>query len=63
MDSITKDKKQKITDGKVYYEGNDLTSMSHKELRAMCGQVQTIFQYPYSSLKPRITNKSQGLTS
>jgi peptide/nickel transport system ATP-binding protein len=41
-----------ITDGQVFFEGNDITSRKSKT-RAMRKDIQMIFQDPYSSLNPR----------
>jgi oligopeptide transport system ATP-binding protein len=43
------------TEGKVYFEGMDLSEMSRSELRSMRRRMQIIFQDPYSSLNPRMT--------
>jgi oligopeptide transport system ATP-binding protein len=45
----------KPTDGRVLFEGNDLTALSGPELRSMRARMQIIFQDPYSSLNPRMT--------
>ena len=37
------------------FEGQDLTSLSSKDMRAMRREMQVIFQDPYSSLNPRMT--------
>jgi oligopeptide/dipeptide ABC transporter ATP-binding protein len=42
------------TDGRVFYRGKDLVSCSKKELFALRGKLQMIFQDPYSSLNPRL---------
>ena len=42
------------TDGRVFYRGKDLVSCSKKELFALRGNLQMIFQDPYSSLNPRL---------
>jgi peptide/nickel transport system ATP-binding protein/oligopeptide transport system ATP-binding protein len=39
--------------GTVRFQGNDITSLSAKELRALRRRMQIIFQDPYSSLNPR----------
>jgi len=44
----------KITDGKVYFEGKDLSKLSHGDMRAMRRNMQLIFQDPYASLDPRM---------
>ncbi len=43
------------TDGKVYFEGQDILTMRGPELRTLRRQIQIIFQDPYSSLNPRMT--------
>ena len=43
------------TEGKVYFEGLELTDMGRSDLRAMRRRMQIIFQDPYSSLNPRMT--------
>ena len=45
----------KPTDGQVIFEGQDLTQLGTKQMRAMRRQMQVIFQDPYSSLNPRMT--------
>ena len=43
-----------VTDGKVVFNGKDLSKVSKKALRKMRPQMQMIFQDPYSSLSPRM---------
>jgi oligopeptide transport system ATP-binding protein len=43
------------TSGKVYFEGEDLTSLQGSALRQMRQRMQMIFQDPYASLNPRMT--------
>jgi oligopeptide transport system ATP-binding protein len=45
----------KPTAGKVYFEGQDLTSMRGDELRHTRRRMQMVFQDPFSSLDPRMT--------
>ncbi len=45
----------KPTAGQVIFEGQDLTQLGTKQMRAMRRQMQVIFQDPYSSLNPRMT--------
>jgi len=45
----------KATAGRILYQGNDLTKLSAKDIRALRKEIQIIFQDPYSSLNPRIT--------
>ena len=40
------------TSGKIYLEGEDITSLKGKELRSAREKMQIIFQDPYSSLDP-----------
>ena len=42
------------TDGTVLFNGKDIYSMDHKELRDLRTKMQIIFQDPYSSLSPRL---------
>ena len=43
------------TEGQIIFEGDDLTNLGSKEMRAYRKDMQIIFQDPYSSLNPRIT--------
>lgn len=43
------------TDGKIYFEGKDITRMKEDELRPLRRQMQIVFQDPYESLNPRMT--------
>ncbi|MBQ9421667.1 MAG: ABC transporter ATP-binding protein [Lachnospiraceae bacterium] len=43
------------TDGKIEFNGTDITHMSNKELKPMRRNMQMVFQDPYSSLDPRVT--------
>ncbi len=45
----------KATSGSVKLEGDELNSMSSKELKAKRPEFQMIFQDPFSSLNPRMT--------
>ncbi|MQG00406.1 MAG: ATP-binding cassette domain-containing protein [SAR202 cluster bacterium] len=45
----------KPTSGNVIFEGNDLTTMAARDLRAMRRRMQMIFQDPYGSLNPRMS--------
>ncbi|GIP38692.1 ABC transporter ATP-binding protein [Paenibacillus sp. J31TS4] len=42
------------TEGKVWFEGKEMTSLSKQELRQMRRHMQIIFQDPSSSLNPRM---------
>jgi len=42
------------TNGRVYFQGTDLTSLGAKALRRMRQEMQMIFQDPYASLNPRM---------
>ncbi|MEN9677862.1 MAG: hypothetical protein RIS76_3758 [Verrucomicrobiota bacterium] len=43
------------TAGRIRFNGEDITSLSSRELRSRRRQFQMIFQDPYSSLDPRLT--------
>ncbi len=44
--------------GQVIFKGNDLTTLSPRQIRPYRRQLQMIFQDPYSSLNPRMTVSS-----
>lgn len=44
---------QPITDGQVIFDGQDLSTMSRRELRNARREMQMVFQDPYGSLNPR----------
>ncbi len=43
------------TRGHIWFEGEELTGMPARRLKALRRQIQIIFQDPYSSLNPRMT--------
>lgn len=43
------------TSGDVWFEGRNITALSHNELAALRRDLQIIFQDPYASLNPRMT--------
>jgi len=45
----------KPTAGSVMFDGQELTKLNTKNMRAMRREMQVIFQDPYSSLNPRMT--------
>ena len=45
----------KPTGGQVLFEGQDLTTLSTRQMREKRREMQVIFQDPYSSLNPRMT--------
>jgi oligopeptide transport system ATP-binding protein len=45
---------EKPTDGRINFDGVDLTSLDERALRDMRRNIQVIFQDPYSSLNPRM---------
>lgn len=42
-----------VTDGRIIYDGTDITSMSAKEIKPIRAKMQMIFQDPSGSLDPR----------
>jgi peptide/nickel transport system ATP-binding protein len=42
------------TDGKIFFQGTDITRLPEKELRKYRKDMQIIFQDPYASLNPRL---------
>ena len=43
------------TAGEIWFDGKDVTALSGAALRALCRDMQIIFQDPYASLDPRMT--------
>ena len=41
------------TEGKIYYQGNDISALKSREMHQIRTQLQMVFQDPYSSLNPR----------
>src|SRR5258708_3545428 len=41
--------------GEIWFEGKDVTALSGSALRALCRDMQIIFQDPFASLDPRMT--------
>lgn len=48
-------KLHEITDGKVIFDGTDITKLTRTQMRPFRSKMQIIFQDPYSSLSPRFT--------
>jgi peptide/nickel transport system ATP-binding protein len=44
-----------VTEGRLYFDGNDITHLSAREMRPYRRELQMIFQDPYASLNPRKT--------
>ena len=44
-----------LTEGQIFFDGQDISHLHGKELRAMRRDMQMIFQDPYASLNPRKT--------
>jgi len=42
------------SEGKIYFDGKEITSLNNNELRLFRKQAQIVFQDPYSSLNPNI---------
>ncbi len=45
----------KPTEGQIIFDGQELTTLGTRQMRAMRREMQVIFQDPYSSLNPRMT--------
>lgn len=43
------------TDGRIIYQGEDITAYNKEQMRQMRQKMQLIFQDPYASLNPRMT--------
>jgi peptide/nickel transport system ATP-binding protein len=44
---------QPVTGGKIVFDGQDITDLNARDLRAVRREVQMVFQDPYGSLNPR----------
>ncbi len=45
----------KPTSGQIFFDGEELSTLSSRQMRAKRREMQVIFQDPYSSLNPRMT--------
>jgi len=45
---------EKATEGTILYRGNDISTVSKRDLKKLRKEIQIIFQDPFSSLNPRI---------
>ena len=43
------------TEGKIIFNGKDITNMSRRQMREVRAEMQIVFQDPYASLNPRMT--------
>ena len=46
---------ERVTSGRIWFEGQDLAALEEKELRAVRPRLQLVFQDPANSLNPRWT--------
>lgn len=46
-----------ITEGKLIFDGQDITNMTDDQIRPLRKEFQMVFQDPYASLNPRLTIK------
>jgi len=46
---------ERVTSGRIWFEGRDLAALAEKELRAVRPRLQLVFQDPANSLNPRWT--------
>ncbi len=44
-----------VTEGKITYDGRDISHLGKRERRALSKDIQVVFQDPYSSLNPNLT--------
>jgi peptide/nickel transport system ATP-binding protein len=44
-----------VTEGKILYRGENIAHWSHAERRRLAGDIQVVFQDPYTSLNPSLT--------
>jgi len=47
----------KLTSGKVFFDGNDITDFSVSKMRSIRQKLTLVFQDPYSSLDPRMNSR------
>ena len=45
---------QPLTDGKVFFQGEDISTKKRKEMQSVLSQMQMVFQNPYSSFNPKL---------
>lgn len=43
------------TDGRIYFDGKEITNISEREMKPIRRKMQVVFQDPYESLNPRMT--------
>jgi oligopeptide/dipeptide ABC transporter ATP-binding protein len=46
---------EQVTSGAIRFQGQDITSLSRRQLRQLRSRIQMVFQDPYGSVNPRLT--------
>ncbi|RMD87104.1 MAG: ABC transporter ATP-binding protein [Calditrichaeota bacterium] len=51
------------SEGQIFYDGIEITNLSHNDFRSYCKEIQMVFQNPFSSLNPRMDIRTQLIES